>query len=185
MKVAWVVADDTVLDPTVDLESIKNIGSIWGGWRSWRNCQTDNVICNNAGKIRELLQREFQRRCNFYIPNSVYAKVDSPGGVRLYEGQFNHDLDREEEIIAMHLAASQNDIILLLGFDWSDREKHSDLVIENRRQHYLNLVKQVIQDNNQVQWVMVDLEHLLGKRFENMENLTQDTLANVISMLAG
>lgn len=185
MNVAWIVADDTVLDPTVDLDSVKNIGSIWGGWRSWRNCQTDNVICNNAGKIRELLQRNFHHRCNFYIPNSVYSKVDSPAGVRLYEGQFNHDLDREEEIIAMHLAASQNDIVLLLGFDWSDREKNPDLVIENRRQHYLNLIKQVILDNNQVQWVMVDSDPGPGKRFENMENLTQDSLPNVLAMLSG
>jgi hypothetical protein len=183
MKVNWVLADDAVLDPAIQLDQLKDIGSLWGSWRGWRAYQTDNVICNELRKASELLQRQFNQLCNLYISNENYVLLDSPDRVRLYEGKFVHDLDHQDEIIALHLAASQSDIVLLLGFDWQQQPKHTDRLQEHRNINYRQLVKHVIMDNPDVQWVLVDHAPELTPELANLENLTQDTLENVIELL--
>ena len=174
MNISWVLADNVVLDPTQELEPLKHIGSFWGSWRTWRAYQTDNVICHDLSKADELLKRAFQAACNFYIPNSVYTALDHPLGVQVYQGDFVHDLDRREEIVAMHLAASRSDIVLLLGFDWSQIDQ----------QHYAGLVSQAIQDNAGIQWVLIDHPGKIHPAMADLSNLTQDTMSNVLKLLA-
>ena len=183
MNINWVVANTAQLDPTVNLDQFKEIGSIWGGWQSWRNCQTDNVICHSATKAQQLIENKFPTLCNFYIPNSVYTSLGRPEGVQLYEGAFVHDIDGQEEIVALHLAASRSDIVLLLGFDFTEPIKIEDRLLEHRAHHYRSLVKQVINDNIQTQWVLVDHEGDVHPELADFENLTKDTLDNVIELL--
>ena len=184
MNISWVLADSSSADPTVDIAEFKRLGALWGSWRTWRAWQTDNVVCHDQRKADELLRRNFQNNCNFYIPNSVYTSLGRPDGIRLYEGAFIHDVDRQEEIVAMHLAAGYNNIVLLLGFDLQDQIKSSDKLIENRIQHYRNLIKQVIVSNTNTQWVLVDHPGEIGKSFAYIDNLTNDSMNNVIRMLA-
>jgi hypothetical protein len=183
MNIGWVLADAVVLDPTQDLAQLKNIGSFWGSWRTWRACATDNVICHDMKQADALLTRQFQKQCNFYIPNNIYAALNRPDGVKLYEGKFVHDIDRQEEIVAMHLAAGHNNIVLLLGFDLRDQIKNPDKLAENRIQHYRNLIKQVIVSNPNTQWVLVDHPGDIGKSFASLDNLTNDSMTSVIKML--
>ena len=181
MKISWVVADSAVLDPGINVEQIKNIGSIWGGWRTWRGCGTDNVVCNDLGKARELLQRKFNEICNFYVPKPFYVDLDRPSQVHLYEGQFTFEVDNPEELIAMHLAASQSDIVLLLGFNLLLKSKNSDRLIEHCAQNYRTTIKHLVNDNPQVQWLLID--HPDGKlidELKNVDNVTRDTLLNII-----
>ena len=184
MNIGWVLADAVVLDPTQDLAQLKNIGSFWGSWRTWRACATDNVICHDMKQADTLLTRQFQTQCNLYIPNDIYASLNRPVGVKLYEGKFIHDIDRQEEIVAMHLAAGYNNIVLLLGFDLRDQIKNPDKLVENRNQHHRNLIKQVIVSNPNTQWVLVDHPGTIGKSFTSLDNLTKDSMASVINMLA-
>ena len=184
MNIGWVLADAVVLDPTQDLSQLKNIGSFWGSWRTWRACATDNVICHDMKQADTLLTRQFQKQCNFYIPNTIYSSLNRPDGVKLYEGKFVHDIDRQEEIVAMHLAAGYNNIVLLLGFDLRDQIKNPDKLVENRIQHYRNLIKQVIVSNPATQWVLVDHPGDIGKSFVSLDNLTSDSMTSVIKMLA-
>ena len=174
MNISWVLADSAVLDPTQELEPLKHIGSFWGSWRTWRAYHTDNVICHNQTKVDELLKRAFQAACNFYIPNSAYVALDRPLGVHVYEGDFVHDLDRREEIVAMHLAASRSDIVLLLGFDWGQLDQ----------QHYVGLVSQAIRDNAGIQWVLIDHPGKIHPAMADLSNLTHDTMSNVLKLLA-
>lgn len=185
MRVNWVIANDALVDPTVDLSALKDIGSFWGSWRTWRSYQTDNVICNDLSKCSEFIQRDFQKHCNFYVPNSLFVNLGRPPNVRLYEGAFNQEVDNKEEIISLHLVASTSDIVLLLGFNWLKQPKNIDKLEEHRAHNYKHLIKHAIQDNPNVQWVLVD--HPSGKLFpelDNLANLTQDTLSNVLSMLS-
>ena len=184
MNIGWVLADAVVLDPTQDLAQLKNIGSFWGSWRTWRACATDNVICHDMKQADTLLTRQFQTQCNFYMPNDIYIALNRPDGVKLYEGKFVHDIDRQEEIVAMHLAAGYNNIVLLLGFDLRDQIKNPDKLVENRNQHHRNLIKQVIVSNPNTQWVLVDHPGAIGKSFASLDNLTKDSMASVINMLA-
>lgn len=184
MKISWVLSDTASFDPEIETDQLKNIGPFWGSWKTWRSCNTDNVICHTLDRADSLIKRNFQEICNFYIPNDNYQILNRPSKVKLYNGDFvNLDLDRQEEIVTMHLAASQSDIILLVGFDWAPAIKNADRLIEHRNQNYRNLVKHAIQHNPKVQWVLIDHSADLMLELKDLPNLTQDTLASVLKML--
>jgi hypothetical protein len=181
-KISWVLADSIVLDPTMDVDQLKTLGPFWGSWRTWRSYQTDNVICHDQRKASELTARNFQNSCNFYIPNNVYSIVGRPENVRLYEGAFGSDVDRPEEIVALHLAASTSDIILLLGFDLTKIAQTEDRLATHRAQHFRNHIRQVILDNNQATWVVVDHPEELDPNLAVLDNIVLDTLENVLTL---
>jgi hypothetical protein len=181
MNISWVLADTCVIDPLVDIDTLKEVGPIWGSWCTWRSCQTDNVICHDLSKSRDLLKRNFQNNCNFYIPKTSWTTLDRPENVKLYEGAFVDEF-RPEEIIAMHLAAGTSDIVLLLGFDWSEREKNPNKLEEHKFQAYRSLVSHAISDNPDTQWVLVDHPAPVMKMFFKLENLTTDTMENCLGL---
>ena len=102
-------------------------------------------------------------------------------GVKLYEGEFLHDVEHKEEIVALHLAASVTDIVLLLGFDFSEQPKQADRLLEHRAHNYRLGVNQVLTDNNQVQWVLIDHPADIMKMLSNLENLSKDTMETALS----
>lgn len=181
MNVSWVLSDTFVLDPVLDIKEIKEIGPLWGSWRTWRGCGTDNVICHNLSKAQELIKRSFQSTCNFYIPNDAWITLDRPDGVQLYEGKFLDEF-QPEEIVSMHLAASQSDIILLLGFDLTEKTKNPDKLLEHRAHVYRTLVKHCIENNPEVQWVLVDHAGDIMKFMSKIPNLTKDTMEMALSL---
>lgn len=182
MKISWVLADSVILEPTQDITELKNIGTFWGSWCTWRSCQTDNVICHAQSKAVELIRRNFQNYCNFYIPNSVYLSIDRPDGVKLYQGDFVHDVIRQEEIVALHLAATTSDIVLLLGFDLTELSPDTDRLKTHQALHHRNLIRQAIKDYEQIQWVVVDHPEPLDPNLINLPNISTDTLQNVLSL---
>ena len=182
MNINWVLADSVMVGPELDIEQLKAVGSFWGGWRTWRSCGTDNVICNDLAKAAELVKRDFQKECNFYMPNNNYQILNRPDRVRLYEGVFTHDVDHREEIIAMHLAAAFSDIVLLFGFDWSEPIASTDKLVEHRARNYRGLVRQAMVDNNHCQWVLVDHPNPVMKAFSDLANLTTDTIDAVLAL---
>jgi hypothetical protein len=182
MNISWVLADSVIMDPLADVPKMKEIGSMWGSWKTWRGCSTDNVICHDMGKAQELIKRSFQSTCNFYIPNEAWVTLDRPDGVQLYEGKFLDEF-QPEEIVAMHLAASQSDIILLLGFDLTEKTKNPDRLLEHRAHVYRTLVKHCIEGNPEVQWVLVDHPGDVMKFMSKIPNLVKDSMETALSLL--
>ncbi len=184
MNINWVLANTTDLDPTVDLDRIKGIGSLWGSWRTWRNCQTDNVICHDGVQAQQLISKGFTKHCNFYIPNTVYVTLDEPELARSYGGDFSHEVDAQDEIVAMHLAASVSDIVLLLGFDWTQKPLPADTDQRLRRHNYVNLVRECLIGNRTTQWVLVDHAQPIMTELDSLENLTKDSLENIFGIVS-
>ena len=182
MNISWVLADSAIADPAVNIAELKRLGALWGSWRTWRAWQTDNVICYDQSKTVELIKRNFQNNCNFYIPNSVYTSIDRPNGVQLYAGEFVHDVDRQEEIVAIHLAATTSDIVLLLGFDLTELEPNPDRLLGHKAHHHRNLIRQAVKDYAHVQWVVVDHPDPLDPNLTNLENISTDTLQAVLAL---
>lgn len=178
MNINWVVADATELDPGVDIDRLKSIGSVWGGWRTWRSCQTDNVICHNAVQAQRLVDQNFYSRCNFYVSNSLHAVLELPPQVHVYEGDFTHDIDHPDEVISMHLAAASSDIILLLGFDWTGTGP------DQREIDYRGLVAATVANHADKQWVVLDQSAPVRAELAKLPNFTQDTLTNVLAMFS-
>ena len=120
MNISWVLADSFTLDPLADVQQMKNIGSFWGSWKTWRGCSTDNVICHDLAKSRELLKRNFHQLCNFYIPNSQYQFLGRPEGVKLFEGEIKHDVDNVDDLVSLNLAVTVSDVVILAGFNLTE-----------------------------------------------------------------
>ena len=183
MRINWVVAAGYDMDPAVDIDEIKAIGPIWGSWRTWRGCQTDNVICNDLAKSRELIGRAFQAVCNFYLPKHFYQDLNRPVGVKLYDGEYLQELDDIEDIIAGHMAAAASDIVLLLGFDLAKPETTTDRLVRHRLTNRHGLLHSMVKTNQTVQWVVVDHTKDLDESYQQLPNLTCDTMANVLHLL--
>lgn len=182
MKVNWIVASHLVLDPAINADDLKVIGPIWGSWRSWRGCHTDNVICHDLDQARRLLARAFQSVCNFYLPRKHYQDLQRPMGAKWYHGDFNQDVPDIEDIIAMHLAAESSDIMLLLGFDLGQISL-PDPRQQQQQAHRRGLIRQIIQDQTDIQWVVIDHKKDIGPDLAALPNITRDKFQNVLKLL--
>ena len=178
LKLAWVLADAAAHDPEMDPERIKNIGSTWGSWKTWRSCKTDNVICHDLGQAKNLVLRNFHQQCNFYVPETSYQDLERPSGVKLYKGDFKHEVTNQEEIVTLHLAASQNDILLLFGFNLQEREL-TDRFQKHQWHNYKRLIRQLIVEDPDKQWILVNHPGELAEDFDGLPNLSHDTLENI------
>jgi hypothetical protein len=182
VKISWVVAADHSLDPTINVEQIKSVGPVWGSWRTWRACATDNVICHEQQKARELLDRAFQAVCNFYIPRNLYEALSRPMGVRLYDGDFDREMDNIEDIVALHLAGSDSDIVLVVGFDWTLPETVTDRFERHKIINRHGLMRSAVSSRAQTQWVAIDCANM-DPGYQTLPNLTCDRMENVLQLL--
>jgi hypothetical protein len=183
MRINWVFAANHVIDPAVDTSEIKRIAATWGSWKTWRACETDNVICDDLAKSRELLKRAFQAVCNFYVPRRYYQDLGRPVGTKFYDGEFHEQVDDIEDIIALHLVANVSDIVLLVGFDVSQPAVIDDRFEKHKIQNRLGLIRSTFLQNTETQWVLVDHPGPIGKGFQDIANLTCDKFQNVIQLL--
>jgi len=184
MRVNWVVTSGYVFDPTVNLELVKSVGPIWGSWKSWRACSTDNVICHDIGKSRELINRAFQAVCNFYVPKKNYQDLSRPVGVRLYDGDFSQEVDDLEDIVSLHLAGSSSDIVLMLGFDLRIPKSMSDRFEMHKIRNRHGLIRSVINSQENTQWVAVDHQNDPDSSYKSLSNFTCDNIDSVLKLLA-
>ena len=183
VRINWVVSAGYDLDPAVDVDQIKAVGPIWGSWRTWRGCQTDNVICHDLAKSRELIGRAFQAVCNFYVPKQFYQDLKRPIGIKLYDGDYKQDVKNIEDIVAGHLAAAASDIVLMLGYDLSTPQSDPDALVNHQIQNRHGLLHSLIKTNGTVQWVAVDHDQKLDKSYSDLPNVTCDTMANALKLL--
>jgi hypothetical protein len=72
----------------------------------------------------------------------------------------------------------------MMGFDFSEPVKNPNKLVEHRETNYRNLTKQAMIDNPNTQWVMVNHPAEFRKDLQKVANLSQDSLENVIGMLA-
>lgn len=172
-------------DPGIgaDVGVFKNIGPVWSSFRAWRACVSDNVVCHDSRHTQDLLRREFQKSCNFYIPVSHYQDLGRPTGVKLYEGDYLQEVQDIEDVICLHLAASVSDIVLMMGFDLRKPEAMEDRLQAHRLRNRLGLIRRVIADNAEVQWVLIDHPGEPDEAYLALPNLTQDNMHSVINLL--
>lgn len=183
MNISWVISDTAVIDPNIDIDTLKNIGPLWGGWRTWRSYGTDNVICHRESDALSLTSKNFHTRCNLYVPNSIYHKVNRPTNVNLYQGEFHELLDHPDEIVSMHLASDKSDIVLLIGFDLEPKNLDHDRLAKHKRHNYIQYFLNIIRSKSAVQWVLIDHKNTIEEPLKKLSNLQFDNLKNVLSSL--
>jgi hypothetical protein len=178
MNIAWLFAENTLLPPATDVQAIKNVAPIWGSWRTQRGYQTDNVICWDPEQATQLVAQGYSAICNLFIHQSVYDKLDQPKGVQVFGGEFVHAVDSHDDVVGMHLVASAVDVVLMVGFDFTEPKTPTEA-----RTNYLGLTAQVVRDHPKKQWVMIDHSTELAKPFASQENITCDRMKNVLQLL--
>lgn len=181
MRISWIIANN-FSDPNVDPATLKDIGGIWGSWRTWRAWNTDNVVCSDVSKAADLVKRAFQAVCNLYVPQKAYVDLGRPKGLNLFEGEFPAEFDSTEEIIAMHLIAEQNDLVLLLGYNLSEPTT-DDAYEKHKQKNYLAAFRSAVKMYPDTQWVVLDHSEDLDSSLDEFENITCDTYENVLQLL--
>ena len=177
MNINWVVSNTVKLPALVDIAQLKNVGSLWGGWQTWKTCQTDNVICHDPVQAQLLIDTGFSTKCNLYISQTLYETLQNPQGIRAYGGEFSHEVDNQEEIIAMHLASTASDVVLLLGFDWF-------APLTEVQKHYHGMLYHVIQSTPKTQWVMINPNSAVPAELTKLNNFSTDVMSNVFELLS-
>jgi len=182
MRINTVYSAGYVAQPGVT-ESVKNIGPTWGSWKTWQACDTDNVICHDLGRARELCNRAMQAVCNLYLPQQFYQSTARPVGVQFYQGEFQEDTLDIEDVVAMHLVVPVSDLVLLMGFDLTRPAVMPDRLQQHRIRNRLGLIRSCISTNPDTQWVLIDHAPAPDDAFADLTNLTRDSWENVLQLL--
>ena len=94
-----------------------------------------------------------------------------------------HDVDGQDEIIAMNLAASVSEVVLLIGFDWSQKLQPADKFLEIKAKNYQGMISNAVRSMTNTQWILVDHPGDITPELAVLPNLGQDSLANVFAIL--
>ena len=183
MNITWVISEDTpggVLNPDL----IKEIAPSWGSWKTWKEYRTENCICTDTAEANNLIKRAFHAICNLYIMQSSYSRVGSPMGVKLFNGEFKSEtMANKDDLVALNLAVPQSDIVLMSGFNFSPILTTDDELVRKSREEYYYNVRDLVEKNKGVQFVLVDYTHELASWMRDYDNITLDTVENVKSLL--
>lgn len=162
---------------------MRDLGVVWGPWKSWRLCQTDNVIVNEFEDAQTLLTRKFNDVCNFWTNEDNFAKLGRPDKVNLYRQLINPDLILKDDILALALAASRYKIVLVVGYDLSTLASSASQLDKHNKKKWIAEIKKIIKTNSNTQFVFVDLPKSAMQDFSNLENFTNDTYDNILKLL--
>lgn len=179
MNISWIVTPkySTLVD-------MKEIGPVWGSDLAWRTLNAYNVVCFNYRTISELLSRNFQENCNFYIPEKYYGDLGRPSGVTLVGGEFSEDINYKEEFVCAHLVSGISDLILLGGFDFSVDLDFFDDYEKHRQKNFIRGFRRLISEKTSVQWVLLDHTGEVPDDIISLPNFTQDSTESVVSLLS-
>jgi hypothetical protein len=143
------------------------VAPLWASWRLWRSYQIDNCVCGDTDEAEFCLKYQYNHYCNLYVPNSIeksYSRVIK------YASHTVLKFSNVNDIIAMFLAGSQSDFILLLGFqniNWDN--------------DYGQAFRAAVNNLPQTQWVNVSWDG--AENSLDLPNYTCDKFDNVVKSL--
>jgi hypothetical protein len=175
MNVSWVLAEHAILPANVSASTLNSVAPVWSSWRHVRGYQVDNAVCYDTAAAQQLIDHDWHQLCNLYVPTELQQKTKKCP-VYAFGGTFDFDIASHDDIVCLHLAASQNQVVLLLGFDLAPTNVSSQLT-------YLDLIHTTIDSYPDVQWVLVNHSHNLYNKVKQLTNLTCDSINNVLNLL--
>jgi hypothetical protein len=85
--------------------------------------------------------------------------------------------------VRIRVNSKPSDIVLLVGFDWTEKPVSQDRLAAHRAANYRRFVQDAIAATPDVQWVLIDHAGPIGSDLAHLGNLTQDSLESVIELL--
>jgi len=183
MKIAWLLSEQ--LTSTIDVEKLKDSAPTWGSCKIFNKYLVDNVICNDIKTIKKLTDRQVQKQTNLFVPADIISQLGNPPNLKGYQGEFaDPNINFKDDIVALNVVSSMYDIILLVGFKFT-KPKSTDKLKQHKQLAYLHNIKTIVETNEDKQFVLVNYKGKLSKDFDSIDNLTRDSLGNVLELVQG
>jgi glycyl-tRNA synthetase alpha subunit len=181
MKICWVISEQTEKKVT-EVDTLKGVAPTWGSCIIHSMYSVDNIVCTDLRQSKQLINYNVQDSSNFYLSADNYKTLGNPVNVKVYQGQFGDaNINNKDDIVALNVVMQSYDIILLLGFKFS-KSKSKDNLEKHKQKAYLHNIKTIITENTDKQFVLVNYRGKLSNDFNVLENLTRDSLTNVLKL---
>jgi hypothetical protein len=181
MKICWIISEHSKKKVT-ESSALKDVAPTWGSCSIYDTYEVDNIVCNDLKIAEQLTRRNVQSSSNFYLSADNHKTLGNPSGVNIYQGGFaDTNINNKDDIVALNLVMQQYDIVLLLGFSFAKPKSKDDLA-KHKQEAYLHNIRTIIKENPEKQFVLVNYKGKLSKDFNELENLTRDSLSNVLEV---
>jgi hypothetical protein len=182
MKIGWALSEQIGRKIT-NIDTLKNVAPTWGSCSIYNDYQVDNIICNDIKQAERLIQHNVQDRVNFYMPYNNFSTLGNPPNIKTFQGVFvDGNINFKDDIVTMNVVTGTYDIILLLGFKFTKPKPKDNNLVQHKQLAYLHNIKTIIESNQDKQFVLVNYKGKLSKDFDKIENLSRDSLTNVLEL---
>lgn len=182
MKIGWALSEQ-IAKNVINVNELKDVAPTWGSCSIYNNYDVDNIICNNIKDAERLIKHNIQDKVNFYMPQDNFSTLGNPPNIKTFQGSFNDpNINYKDDIVTLNVVTNMYDIILLLGFKFTKPKTKAEQIDKHKQLAYLHNVKTIIKEHKDKQFVLVDYKGKLTKDFNSLENLSRDSLANVLEL---
>lgn len=183
MRFNWVLASQYTHCDDIDWQRIQNCAPTWAALDSKRKLSAQNSVCSSGTACLAALESAAFNSTNLYVPHDFWQQQGRPGNVRAFQGTPYPNIAGVDDIIALHLAAAHSDIVLMLGFDFCLNTGPVDRRTAKSLQEYHGLLRSLIVNTPETQFVAIDQGQQLASPYQNIANLTCDTLQAVLTLM--
>jgi len=182
MKIGWALSEN-IGKNVAEIEQLQEVAPTWGSCSIYNNYNVDNIICNDIKQSKRLIQHNIQNEVNFYMPNDNFSTLGNPPNIKTFQGAFKDpNINFKDDIVTLNVVTATYDIILLLGFKFTKPKAKAEQLEQHKQLAYLHNIKTIIKDNKDKQFVLVNYKGKLSADLDSIENLSRDTLANVLEL---
>jgi len=183
MNVVWVISQD-IPNNLINPATIKDTGTSWGSWKTYSMYKTDNCVCSSSHEASALVHHSFHNKCQLHITKESFIELNRPEGVILFDGKFgNQAISNKDDIVTLNLIAGTADLVLLVGFNFKPLLNTDEEWERNSRAEYYFNMREIIKAHSSTQFVLVDYRHELASWVQELDNVTEDTVESVKSLL--
>jgi len=183
VKIGWALSEQ-IGKKVTDIDALKDVAPTWGSCSIYSDYQVDNIICNDIKQAERLIQHNIQNGVNFYIPQDNFSTLGNPPNIKTFQGSFaDETINFKDDIVTMNVVTCTYDIVLLLGFKFTKPKAKAEQMDKHKQLAYLHNIKTIITENEDKQFVLVNYKGKLSNDFESIENLSRDSLTNVLELV--
>ena len=183
MEYCWLVQKEYNPQSTIGVDKMKEIASIWGSWKSHRNCLTDNSVVDDFKDASTLLKRGFNLETNLWTHEDNFIRLSRPEAMSLHKIGIDKDLQDRDDLVAMALTGARYDLVIALGFDLSYNTTLTDPLEIHEHKRYLSALANIVKGFSNTQFVFIDLPQDPTQNFTKLENFSCDNIQNVLELV--
>jgi hypothetical protein len=111
------------------------------------------------------------------------STLGNPPNIKTFQGEFDDsNINFKDDIVALNVVANLYDIILLLGFKFTKPKTSNNQLDKHKQLAYIHNIKSIIETHADKQFVLVNFKGKLSSNFSDLENLSRDSLTNVLEL---